>query len=235
MSYGLTPSPTDSDPCGSKSTSSTLRPYSARAAPRLIVVVVLPTPPFWLHIEMIRAGPWLSRATGSGKSGIGRFVGPIGRPAATACGAECSTGFVSSTGGIAWWAGCSPASGGVNGWVLTWPSSQDCRLVGLSPYRPSGPTVGRGRAATKPPRRCRHHFSVRQSPAGSAHAVARIPRDSPGAPTHHGPRRPDPTGPARRRPPRPRPRDRGPGPGGPGPRRRHDRADGRRRRVVAAV
>ena len=34
---GLTPRPTDSEPCGSKSTSSTLRPTSASAAPRLIV------------------------------------------------------------------------------------------------------------------------------------------------------------------------------------------------------
>ena len=54
---GLTPSPTESAPCGSKSTSSTLRPYSASAAPRLMVVVVLPTPPFWLAIAMMRAGP----------------------------------------------------------------------------------------------------------------------------------------------------------------------------------
>ena len=50
---GLTPRPTDSAPCGSKSTSSTRRPYSASAAPRLMVDVVLPTPPFWLHIAMI--------------------------------------------------------------------------------------------------------------------------------------------------------------------------------------
>src|SRR5690625_1243889 len=47
---------------------STLRPYSASAAPRLIVVVVLPTPPFWLHIAMIRAGPWPLSGAGSGKS-----------------------------------------------------------------------------------------------------------------------------------------------------------------------
>ena len=46
---GLTPRPTESEPCGSKSTRSTFRPSSARAAPRLIAVVVLPTPPFWLH------------------------------------------------------------------------------------------------------------------------------------------------------------------------------------------
>mgnify|MGYP003694575425 CR=1 FL=1 len=37
---GFTPRPTDSEPCGSKSTSSTCRPSSASAAPRLIVVVV---------------------------------------------------------------------------------------------------------------------------------------------------------------------------------------------------
>src|SRR6476619_5379058 len=76
ISCGLRPRPTDSDPWGSKSTSRTLRPYSARAAPRLIVVVVLPTPPFWLHIETTRA--WVSPVTGfgSGRWGIGRPVGP---------------------------------------------------------------------------------------------------------------------------------------------------------------
>ena len=77
ISCGLRPSPTDSEPCGSKSTSSTLRPYSASAAPRLIVVVVLPTPPFWLHIAMTRAPPCLVSRTGSGMNGIGRPVGPI--------------------------------------------------------------------------------------------------------------------------------------------------------------
>src|SRR3954463_7914253 len=76
MSCGLSPRPTESDPCGSKSTSSTLRPNSASDAPRLIVVVVLPTPPFWLHIEMIRALPWIEIGRGSGSSGHGRPVGP---------------------------------------------------------------------------------------------------------------------------------------------------------------
>jgi hypothetical protein len=42
----------------------------------LIVVVVLPTPPFWLHIETIRAWPWVVSGVGSGRSGIGRPVGP---------------------------------------------------------------------------------------------------------------------------------------------------------------
>src|SRR3954452_19607717 len=77
ISCGFIPSPTDSDPWGSKSTSSTLRPYSASAAPRLMVVVVLPTPPFWLHIEMTRALPWMLIGRGSGRTGIGRPVGPI--------------------------------------------------------------------------------------------------------------------------------------------------------------
>ena len=42
-----------------------------------MVVVVLPTPPFWLHIEITRAGPCWLRGRGSGKSGIGRPVGPM--------------------------------------------------------------------------------------------------------------------------------------------------------------
>ena len=77
ISCGLSPRPTESEPCGSKSTSSTLRPYSASEAPRLIVVVVLPTPPFWLHIETTRAWPWVASGPGSGSTGIGRPVGPI--------------------------------------------------------------------------------------------------------------------------------------------------------------
>src|SRR4051812_4281569 len=76
---GFTPRPTEQAPCGSKSTSSTRRPYSARAAPRLIVVVVLPTPPFWLHIAMIRAGPCRCTGAGSGRRGTGRPVGPTSR------------------------------------------------------------------------------------------------------------------------------------------------------------
>src|SRR6478672_6867923 len=79
----LTLSPTESEPCGSKSTSSTRRPYSARAAPRLMVVVVLPTPPFWLHIATTRAGPWEVTGLGSGMAGMGRPVGPRAPPGAS--------------------------------------------------------------------------------------------------------------------------------------------------------
>ncbi|GGI07094.1 hypothetical protein GCM10007368_14440 [Isoptericola cucumis] len=38
----------------------------------MIVVVVLPTPPFWLHIATMRAGPWDASGAGSAKSGSGR-------------------------------------------------------------------------------------------------------------------------------------------------------------------
>src|SRR5690606_12615671 len=53
---GSMPSPVEALPCGSRSTSRTLSPSSASAAERLIAVVVLPTPPFWLATAMIR-GP----------------------------------------------------------------------------------------------------------------------------------------------------------------------------------
>ena len=41
-------------PCGSRSTSSTRRFIAARLAARLTLVVVLPTPPFWLATAMMR-------------------------------------------------------------------------------------------------------------------------------------------------------------------------------------
>ena len=40
-------------PCGSKSSRSVLRPFEAKAAERLMAVVVLPTPPFWFVIARI--------------------------------------------------------------------------------------------------------------------------------------------------------------------------------------
>src|ERR1700683_3412797 len=76
MSCGWMPSPTESAPCGSKSTSSTRRPCSAKAAPRLIVVVVLPPPPFWLQTATVRAGPCSISGSGVGKPGNGLPVGP---------------------------------------------------------------------------------------------------------------------------------------------------------------
>ena len=58
--------------CESKSMSKTLRPNSASAAPREIVVVVLPTPPFWLTTETTRAGPGAGKPLTCGKSIIFR-------------------------------------------------------------------------------------------------------------------------------------------------------------------
>src|SRR5262245_55136171 len=48
-----TPQPMVALPCGSKSTSSTLRLVAASEAARLTAVVVLPTPPFWFATAMI--------------------------------------------------------------------------------------------------------------------------------------------------------------------------------------
>src|SRR5579884_2316981 len=76
-SAGLTPRPTPSAPWGSKSTSSTRQPNSASAAPRLIAVVVFPTPPFWLHSAITRAGRGSTGGRGWASSlGNGRPVGP---------------------------------------------------------------------------------------------------------------------------------------------------------------
>src|SRR5689334_18847473 len=58
------PSPVEALPCGSRSTTSTRWPPAASAVPRLIAVVVLPTPPFWLASARMRAreggGPGLA-------------------------------------------------------------------------------------------------------------------------------------------------------------------------------
>src|SRR5580692_8866826 len=48
------PRPVEALPCGSASSSSTRSPTAARAVPRLMAVVVLPTPPFWLAMARMR-------------------------------------------------------------------------------------------------------------------------------------------------------------------------------------
>src|SRR5471030_3141172 len=48
------PRPVDALPCGSMSITKVGYPTAARAVPRLIAVVVLPTPPFWLATTRIR-------------------------------------------------------------------------------------------------------------------------------------------------------------------------------------
>src|SRR5258707_15804444 len=49
------PRPVLALPCGSRSMTRTRRPTAASAVARLTAVVVLPTPPFWLAIAMMRA------------------------------------------------------------------------------------------------------------------------------------------------------------------------------------
>src|SRR3954453_3831456 len=51
------PRPVLALPCESRSTISTERPLAASAVPRLIAVVVLPTPPFWLATASTRPCP----------------------------------------------------------------------------------------------------------------------------------------------------------------------------------
>src|SRR4051812_42157059 len=82
MFWAGMPRPTDSAPWGSRSISRTRRPYSVSAAPRLMVDVVLPTPPFWLHIAMTRAGPCSVRGLGSGSGRCRAFAGSCCREAA---------------------------------------------------------------------------------------------------------------------------------------------------------
>jgi hypothetical protein len=76
-------------PCGSKSTTSTRAPASARYAPRLTAVVDLPTPPFWLAtaiakrlyspraIRKVTRASWAARSMstfGAGSSGDGELL-----------------------------------------------------------------------------------------------------------------------------------------------------------------
>src|SRR4051812_28105081 len=65
----LMPRPVVALPWGSRSTTKTRYPSSARAAPRLTAVVVLPTPPFWLATAMKR-GRGRATAVGAVHSGV---------------------------------------------------------------------------------------------------------------------------------------------------------------------
>src|ERR671936_1070089 len=84
------PRPVEAFPCGSRSTTRILWPSSARAAPRLTAVVLLPTPPFWLATAITRtpdvrsaASPAaLERATERGarlEDGEARLAPPVSR------------------------------------------------------------------------------------------------------------------------------------------------------------
>src|SRR4029078_12255672 len=56
------PSPVEALPCGSRSTMSTVSPTAASAVPRLMAVVVLPTPPFWFASAKIRGAAACGRS-----------------------------------------------------------------------------------------------------------------------------------------------------------------------------
>src|SRR5258708_10978326 len=106
------------------STSSTRRPYSARAAPRLIVDVVFPTPPFWLHIATTLAGPCEERGLGSGIARGGRPVRPTSEPLS-------ASSVMPGCGSAAWIASACAAVG-------KWGESQES-------------LTGRGDRAVRPP------------------------------------------------------------------------------------
>src|SRR5476651_486143 len=55
MARGM-PRPVEALPWGSESSNSTRSPIAESAVPRLIAVVVLPTPPFWLAMARTRVG-----------------------------------------------------------------------------------------------------------------------------------------------------------------------------------
>ena len=82
------PRPVVALPCGSRSTTRTRCSFSASAAPRFTVVVVLPTPPFWLATAMTR---------GSGRSR--RMFGPAGSLSVPADGASSIAGIGAGPGG----------------------------------------------------------------------------------------------------------------------------------------
>src|SRR5262245_47320384 len=74
-------SPVDAFPCGSRSITKTRLPCSARATAILTVVVVLPTPPFWLATQTIRHF-----------GGLGIVISPLGFRISTARRASWASG-----------------------------------------------------------------------------------------------------------------------------------------------
>src|SRR5438105_877421 len=72
------PSPVEALPCGSRSTIRTCSPIAASAVPRLIAVVVLPTPPFWLAMARMRSdGEPLGETVSRSGAGAGTAVSVI--------------------------------------------------------------------------------------------------------------------------------------------------------------
>src|ERR1700690_1624157 len=78
-----TPSPVDALPCASRSIRSTCSPQAASAVARLMAVVVLPTPPFWLAIARMRgcrATTMIGSGTADSGSGVVVDTGNVADP-----------------------------------------------------------------------------------------------------------------------------------------------------------
>ncbi len=124
-----------------------------------MVDVVLPTPPFWLHIAMIIAGPWCANGVGwGGTSRTGRPVGPSSSAETVrvsaggeatgvvsisniASGSEGTAGADSFTRSKSWALTCGGADSAAGGC--------DVDTVRCSPY-----SFGGCSRAGKPPRNC---------------------------------------------------------------------------------
>src|SRR3954447_3901525 len=78
--------PVEALPCGSRSTTRTRLPCSAKATARFTVVVVLPTPPFWFATQSTL-----------GWSGRGMVISPLGLRICTARNASMASGGSSSS------------------------------------------------------------------------------------------------------------------------------------------
>src|ERR1700753_2387376 len=62
------PNPVEALPCGSRSMTRTRLPMAASAVPRLMAVVVLPTPPFWLAMASTRQAAAEGGSADAGKT-----------------------------------------------------------------------------------------------------------------------------------------------------------------------
>src|SRR6185312_4576478 len=142
------PRPVEALPCGSRSTIKTCSPMAASAVPRLIAVVVLPTPPFWLATAMTR-GPGASPPSAGWRNG-------------TTCGAA------SGAGAAAVWSGV-PVGSLVS--VMGFQLSIESRTLSVTRTRPPrpgypSPSVARRRRATRHPEEPSHSDGLE----GSSHS-----------------------------------------------------------------
>src|SRR5262252_7048847 len=125
----------DAFPCGSRSTTSTWVPCSARHAARLTAVVVLPTPPFWLAMVITRH---------DGGRGHSRSVSP------SAASAVCAglTGARPAALTVAAGTGTGPAAGPRAG---TFTGAEGAPGMSAAAVPAPGPALARACAGTTPP------------------------------------------------------------------------------------